>query len=334
MTSPRYRLLALTLLLFCGSPTHAHEVRPAYLQLTEVAPEQFAVLWKQPVLDNRRLPLEPQLPEECATQGSITPERTPAALLERWQIRCDLRSGSITVTGLTRTLTDVLVSIDYLEGDDHRFVLKPDQPTQDLSADTPGLWSYLTIGVEHLLFGIDHILFVVALVLYIQGLWPLLKTITAFTLAHSITLAISVLGLVSVPQAPVEAIIALSIVFLARELLLPVEHRSALTMRSPWIMAFGFGLLHGFGFAGALADIGLPREQLAGALLLFNIGIELGQLLVVALMLGVAWLLRRVLQTSQQGFGWPQTSPVTFPAALILGSIAAYWTIDRILLIV
>lgn len=330
----RGTVLALLTLLLWGNMAEAHEVRPAYLQLTEVQPEQFAVLWKQPVLDNRRLPLEPQLPEPCTTLGAITPERTPAALLERWQVRCDLRSGSIAVTGLTRTLTDVLVSVDYLEGDDHRFVLKPDQPTQDLSATTPGLWSYLAIGVEHLLFGIDHILFVVALVLYIQGLWPLLKTITAFTVAHSITLAVSVLSLLSVPQAPVEAIIALSIVFLARELLLPRERRSHLTMRSPWIMAFGFGLLHGFGFAGALADIGLPREQLAGALLLFNLGIELGQLLVVALMLAAGWLLGKMLRQPNQGFGWPQSSPVTFPAALILGSIAAYWTIDRILLIV
>lgn len=325
-------LALLASLLVASAVANAHEVRPAYLQLTEQSTGTFDVLWKQPVLDDRRLPLEPVLPDACEATTAISPERTAAALLERWSIRCDLRSGELAVTGLTRTLTDVLVSIDYLDGDDHRFVLKPDSPSQNLSDPTPGLWSYLGIGVEHLLFGIDHILFVVALVLYIPGLWSLLKTITAFTVAHSVTLAVSVLGFVSMPQAPVEAIIALSIVFLARELLLPVERRSALTMRSPWIMAFVFGLLHGFGFAGALADIGLPRDQLAGALLLFNVGIELGQLLVVALLLGCAWILRS--GAGNQGFGWPQSSPVTLPIALVLGGMAAFWTIDRILLIV
>ena len=328
------RLVIALLLLLPGGLVQAHEVRPAYLQLTETQQGQFDVLWKQPVLDNRRLPLESKLPEQCSTASAIRPERTAAALLERWSIRCDLRAGTLSVSGLTRTLTDVLVNVDYLDGDDRRFVLKPDQPGQDLSDVTPGLWSYLIIGVEHLVFGIDHILFVVALVLYIQGLWPLLKTITAFTLAHSITLALSVLGLVSVPQAPVEAIIALSILFLARELLVPASERSAITTHSPWIMAFGFGLLHGFGFAGALADIGLPREQLAGALLLFNLGIELGQLLVVAIVLAAAWLIKQWAKEPSPGFGWPQNAAITFPVALALGSIAAYWTIDRILLIV
>lgn len=329
------------LLALATASVAAHEVRPAYLQLTEQKPAEFAVLWKQPVLDNRRLPLQPVLPAQCQALTAVAPERTAAALLERWSIGCDLRAGELTVSGLTRTLTDVLVTVDYLEGDDLRFVLKPDNPTQDLSDAAPGLWSYLGIGIEHLLFGIDHILFVIALVLYIRGAWPLLKTITAFTVAHSITLALSVLGVASLPQAPVEAIIALSIVFLARELLLPPERRSAITTQRPWLMAFAFGLLHGFGFAGALADIGLPREQLAGALLLFNVGIEIGQLLVVAVMLGIGALLQRLSSGPGAGLAWPTTvlgtsqySPVTSGIALVLGSIAAYWTIDRVLLIV
>ncbi|MGI9328446.1 MAG: HupE/UreJ family protein [Pseudomonadales bacterium] len=330
------------LLLLLGWSTLAicHEVRPAYLQFQELEPEQFAVLWKQPVLDNRRLPLTPVLPEACEPLSNISPERAPAALLERWSVECDLRSGKVHISGLTRTLTDVLVSIDYLTGEDRRFVLKPDNPTQDLSDETPGIWSYLVIGIEHLLFGIDHILFVVGLVLYIQGAVPLLKTITAFTVAHSITLALSVLGVATLPQAPVEAVIALSIVFLARELMLPVEQRSALTSSRPWIMAFLFGLLHGFGFAGALADIGLPREQLAIALLLFNVGIEIGQLLVVAVMLILGFLLQRIMPTTpitamaNRQFGWPQATPVTWAMALMLGAVASYWTIDRVLLII
>ncbi len=336
------RLLSTWLLFLLGWSTLAlgHEVRPAYLQFQELEPGQFAVLWKQPVLANRRLPLTPVLPEACEPLSNISPERAPAALLERWSVKCDLRSGKVHISGLTRTLTDVLVSIDYLTDADRRFVLKPDNPTQDLSDETPGLWSYLVIGIEHLLFGIDHILFVVGLVLYIQGAVPLLKTITAFTVAHSITLALSVLGVASLPQAPVEAVIALSIVFLARELMLPLEQRSALTSSRPWIMAFLFGLLHGFGFAGALADIGLPREQLAGALLLFNVGIEIGQLLVVAAMLVLGLVLRRLMPTTASApmvhrqFGWPQATPVTWALALMLGAVASYWTIDRVLLII
>jgi hypothetical protein len=150
----------------------------------------------------------------------------------------------------------------------------------------------------------------------------LLKTITAFTIAHSVTLALSVLGLVSLPQQPVEAVIALSILFLARELMLPETQRSTLTRVRPWIMAFAFGLLHGFGFAGALVDIGLPREQLALALLLFNVGIELGQLLVIATLLSATWLLKR-LPFGQWSL-WQQSF------SIVMGAMAGYWTIDRL----
>ena len=184
------------------------------------------------------------------------------------------------------------------------------------------------IGIEHLIGGIDHVLFVIGLVLFIRSPWMLLKTITAFTIAHSITLALSILGIVSLPQAPVEAVIALSIVFLARELAQPEAQRSALTRSSPWLMAFAFGLLHGLGFAGVLREIGLPEDALFSSLLLFNVGIEIGQIIVVGILIFALWLWRKVCNGLS-------LSPrlLNSSAAYVMGSVAMYWTIDRTLLL-
>jgi hydrogenase/urease accessory protein HupE len=320
------RALAALLVLLAASQAQAHEVRPAYLQLTETAPGQFDVLWKQPLLGDRRLPLEPVLPDECVSIGNPVPEVAGAALIERWRTTCDLRAGSVAISGLSQTLTDVLVEIRYLSAEPVSQLLKPSRPSMDLASPTPQLWSYLTFGVEHLLLGLDHILFVVGLVLFIGNTWTLVKTITAFTVAHSITLACSVLGLISLPQGPVEAVIALSILFLARELVEPPERRSRITLGRPWLMAFAFGLLHGFGFAGALTEIGLPADQLAISLLLFNVGIELGQLLVIGLMLGAAAIFRQAWRHNREV--WPGRF------AWIMGSVAGFWTIDRLLVVI
>jgi hydrogenase/urease accessory protein HupE len=279
---PKHCILPILLLLSLGTmPVHGHEVRPAYLELLETAPQQFAITWKQPIAGDRRLPIDPVLPEACLIVEQALPENTGDALIQRWRT-----------------------------------------PTLNLDDDAPPVASYLFLGVDHLLFGIDHILFVIGLVLFIRDPWMLLKTITAFTIAHSMTLALSVLGLVRLPPQPVEAVIALSILFLARELMLPERQRSALTRIRPWIMAFGFGLLHGFGFAGALVDVGLPREQLALALLLFNVGIELGQLLIIAVIFTALWLLR-----SLPVGRWPLWQQ-TF--SIFMGTMAGYWTIDRL----
>ncbi|MEM1228980.1 MAG: HupE/UreJ family protein [Pseudomonadota bacterium] len=331
----RWSPWTLLFLLLLGSVVQAHEVRPAYLQFTEEGPGVFAVLWKQPVLDGRRLPLEPIYPEACQSLAPATQRRTAGALLRNERLACDLRAGTVGVDGLAQTLTDVLVAIDYADGTATRFILKPEYPTQDLAAPTPGLRSYLVIGIEHLLFGIDHILFVIALVLLIRSPRMLLLTITAFTLAHSLTLALSVLDLVRVPQAPVEAIIALSIVFLARELLRDPTAPPSLASQRPWLVAGAFGLLHGLGFAGALADIGLPQGQLAPALLLFNLGLEIGQLLVVAGMLALGALAGRWVAPGwlRRVEGGPAINAASV-LALGLGTVATYWTIDRLLLIV
>ena len=301
-------------------PASAHEVRPAYLQLDEQADGTWHILWKQPVLQDRRLPIDPVFPETCALTTTQAPELTGAALLERWSTDCDLSKANVRIQGLTRTLTDVMLQVRTADGESESYLLRPESPEVDLATAAPPAFEYLWLGVEHLLFGIDHVLFVIGLVLFIPGRMDLLKTITAFTIAHSITLALSVLEIVSVPQAPVEAIIALSILFLARELVLPEERRSALTRARPWIMALLFGLLHGLGFAGVLSEIGLPRDQLALSLLLFNVGIELGQIAVIIAVLVVMAALR-----------WVLNNRVPVPAyAWAMGCVAGMWTLERV----
>jgi len=234
-----------------------------------------------------------------------------------------LRQGHLHISGLSVTLTDVMVRIEHAAGDSDSYILRPENPTLDLGSQSAAVWSYLIIGVEHLVFGIDHVLFVVGLVLFIHNRWMLLKTVTAFTVAHSITLALSVLGWVSLEQGPVEAVIALSILFLARELLQDNAQRSALTQATPWLMAFVFGLLHGLGFAGALSDIGLPRDALWLSLLLFNLGLEIGQLMIIVLLIAVQWLLSK----------YTSTRHFVRIGAYGMGCVAAYWTIDRTLLL-
>lgn len=315
------RALVLLLALLPAHAAVAHEVRPAYLSIEETAPDVHRVTWKQPVLGELRLALEPVLPEHCEVLSEGLPEHTGAALISRWEVRCDLSHGVIFIQGLSRTLTDVMVRITGLDGGQQTYMLKPDAPALNLEDPVPPIAAYLTLGIEHLIFGIDHILFVIGLVLFIPNRWMLLKTITAFTVAHSLTLALSVLELVRLPQGPVEAVIALSILFLARELMLPEERRSALMRVRPWLMAFTFGLLHGFGFAGALADIGLPEGDLALALFLFNVGIEIGQLMVIGVMLGITWISRR--------FHTLEASVWQRAFTMLMGVAAAYWTIDR-----
>jgi hypothetical protein len=297
----------------------AHEVRPAYLQIKPAEGGGYEVLWKQPVVQNRRLPIDPVFPADCEMQDLAPPEVTPNALIHRWHTGCDLTTSTIHIEGLSVTLTDVMVKVDTRGGEHGTFILRPENPTLNLATETPGNLGYLVIGIEHLIFGIDHVLFVVGLVLLIRAPIMLLKTVTGFTVAHSITLALSVMGWVRLDQGPVEAVIALSIVFLARELLEDEAHRSRLTRAAPWIMAFVFGLLHGLGFAGALADIGLPDDDLWIALLLFNVGIEIGQLVIIAALLAGGWLLYRLWDPRRllQAGTW------------VMGSIAAFWTIDR-----
>ena len=330
----------------------AHEVRPAYLELTEVSPGRFEVLWKQPVLADaepglvRRLPLRPAFPAHCREAGRALPELTAAALLERWTVDCGavgLGGAPIEIAGLPRTLTDVLLRVRFDDGASVDHLLRPEAPRVVVSPDGGGgmaVPAYLRLGVEHLLFGFDHILFVVGLMFLVRRPLQLVQVVTAFTAAHSITLALSTLGVLTLSQRPVEAVIALSILYLAVELARGAgagradrghhgtgakgpDSAGFSLARSPWAIAFGFGLLHGFGFAGALADIGLPEQARAMALLLFNVGVEIGQLMVVGVLLALLYGLRarRV----------PVPAAVALAPIYVMGTVSAYWFVERVL---
>ena len=310
----------------------AHEVRPGYLELVETTPNQIQVVWKQPLraddspgVAGLRLRIEPRFPATCDARMSQPPQLLTGAVVERFFLDCSssIVGQTVGISGLERTLTDVLLRVELLDGTVISHLLRPQTPAFEIGSDQGSpAFAYLRLGVEHLIFGYDHILFVIGVLFLVSGALQLLKVITSFTVAHSITLALSSLGLVTLPPAPVEAVIALSLVFLASELMKPPERRSPLTTRHPWLMAFGFGLLHGFGFAGALAEIGLPKGAAALALLLFNLGVEIGQLLIVALVLA---LVRVVRATAWEPPRIAERLPI-----LAMGVLSAYWLIERV----
>ena len=320
------RLTILAVLAAASAlPAAGHEVRPAFLRLDAEAAadgaERYQVLWKTPLTAGRRLPLVPVFPPACAKSKAAVDAVAGDAVVERWQLACPqgLR-GEVAVDGLAATITDVVLHIAFADGARIATVLTPERPGLTVGGEEgTDAVSYLRLGITHMLFGFDHILFVLALLYFLQRLGPLVKAVTAFTAAHSITLGLSALALVSLPQAPVEAVIALSIVFLAVEKLRGAE--GTVTVRHTWLVAFAFGLLHGFGFAGALADIGLPRENLLLALLLFNLGVEVGQLVAVGAGLGLAWAVAKI------GLRVPRQ--VVLAPLWASGSLAAYWFVSR-----
>ncbi len=306
----------------------AHEMRPAYVEITQVDQWQFEVVWKRPQLSGRTLKLDLRFPAHCSTQQSGLDQVTGSAWISRLTLDCSpqgLSGYSITVEGLSGTMTDTLLRLRWLDGRSLNHILKPDQPALRIDREgSSGLWAYLRLGVQHLLTGFDHVLFVIGLLFLGRSAWELVRIVTSFTVAHSVTLALSALDLVRLSQTAVEAVIALSILFLAVEL--AKDDRSSILFRQPWLIAFIFGLLHGFGFAGALRDIGLPSDAMLWALLLFNIGVEIGQLMVVFAGLAVVLLLR-----SQ-----PAALPRWLPKLPIwgIGAVSAYWLIGRTALIV
>lgn len=311
---------------------------PAYFGLVETEPGRFAATWKVSVSGGLADTLTPVLPENCAIAGPprqylLDGVQMPREFrLQAGTVVCSepLAGRQFSVTGLAGTDTDVLLRVDYLDGTSFSHRLVPAAPVVTIPAD-PGVaavaGTYTVLGIEHILIGLDHLLFVLALLLIVRGTGRLVATITAFTLAHSITLAASVLEVVRLPSAAVEATIALSILFLATELVrrkdpLP-SGAPSLASRYPWIVAFTFGLLHGFGFAGVLLEIGLPGNAVPLALLFFNVGVELGQLLFIGAVLLSGWLLRSLIGQL------PATAPRF--ASYVIGSVAAYWVIERTL---
>jgi hydrogenase/urease accessory protein HupE len=322
------RLAALLLIILAlVGPAAAHELRPAYLELTEDASGHYGVLWKVPAAGDRRLGLYLRLPASCRNITEPVGVIENAAYFERWQVACDggLKGQTITIDGLRSTLTDVLARISWAEGSVEVARLTPEQPSLTLKG-AQTVWevahTYFMLGVEHILGGIDHLLFVLALMLLIRDPWMLVKTITAFTLAHSITLTGAALGYLSLPQVPVEAVIALSIAFVARELILMKPGERRLSEAYPWAVAFSFGLLHGFGFAGALKEIGLPQGDVPLALLTFNLGVEAGQLVFVAAMVVIY---RAAIIMTRLPFPQLRTA-----MAYGIGTAAIFWLLTRL----
>ncbi len=314
-------------LLFIPVSMTAHEIRPAYLQIIQISDTSYEVFWKVPSMGDAVPRIQPVFPKSFVLETSKNPNQIPGSVIYYYSLNSNepLRGQVLYIQGLNKTLIDVLVNIKYLNGEHATFMLQADKDSQLIPGETDSfdvIKTYSILGIEHILLGIDHLLFVLALILITKGKWKILKTITAFTLAHSITLSLAALGYVNFPSAPVEAVIALSIVFLAVELVNNLNGKQTLTSRKPWIVAFSFGLLHGFGFAGALAAIGLPQQDIPLALAFFNVGVEIGQLIFVVAVLGTLKLLSIYKK-------WPAYSK-KIPAYAI-GSIAAFWMIQRVI---
>ena len=330
MTRALRRLLAcVATLLLVAAPLAAHELQPGFLDLRETSPGKYDVLWKLPSLgsSDARMPLMPVFPESCRQLGEARSDRAGTAWVFTARLECEggLAGQTLAVEGLEAFVTDVLVRVQHADGSVETHVLKAVQPQVTLrsAGDTRrGVGAYLYLGIEHILLGIDHLLFVLGLLLIVRDRWMLVKTVTAFTVAHSITLAIATFGIASIAPAPLNAAIALSILFLGPEIVRRWRGESSFTIRHPWVVAFAFGLLHGFGFASGLAALGLPKGEIPLALLLFNVGVEIGQLAFVLLIL----LLERAFRLLQ--IHWPVL--IARLPGYVVGSLGAFWTIQRV----
>lgn len=369
--SPVQFFVLLFLGVFLFAPAgRAHESRPAYLEIKEIAPGQFSVLWRTPVLAGMRLPLVLKLPDDVKNLKEPLVQELGDSLVERRWIdagRDGLAGKRVEFVGLQFTITDAIVHVQLLDGRILQTIARPSQPWIEIAASQSWwevLGTYMVEGMRHILFGADHLLFVLGLLLIVNNGWMLVKTVTAFTVAHSITLAVATLGYAEAPVLPLNAAIALSILFLGPEIVkeraarcairdtgyeirdtryemrdtgyaIPesgshpasrTSHPESLTIRYPWVVAFAFGLLHGFGFASALTGAGLPRGDLPLALLSFNVGVEVGQLGFVALVVALERSFR-VLEIA-----WPRL--VQKLPGYTVGSFGAYWTIQRVTMMI
>jgi hypothetical protein len=351
---------------FCLPAAQGHESRPAYLEIKETAAGQYSVLWRTPVLAGMRLPLVLTMPDGVRDLKKPVVQELTDSLVERRSIDAGskgLAGKRLEITGLQLTITDALVRIELLDGRTMQTIVRPSQPWVEIAA-SQSRWevmgAYIVEGIRHILFGADHLLFVLGLLLIVGSGWMLVKTVTAFTVAHSITLAIATLGYAQAPALPLNAAIALSILFLGPEIVKQNNARggirdagcgigeqesrisnlvprtshppsrdsnpASLTIRYPWVVAFAFGLLHGFGFASAMTSAGLPRQDLPLALLSFNVGVEVGQLGFVALVLAME---RSFPILEIRWPRWAQALP-----GYTVGTLGAFWTIQRVAVMV
>jgi hydrogenase/urease accessory protein HupE len=314
----------------------AHEVRPAYLEITEPAHGSYTIVWKQPVVGDMALHLIPHLSNGWLDKAPTAVDATPFYLLKVWRVRSDIRSPlesqTLRVEGLDRSITDVLVRVNVEGQRPLQALVQPADPELVLSFTSSGglrLPAYFVLGIEHILTGADHLCFVLGLMLLVGINWQLLKAVTAFTVAHSITLGLAALGYVHLPSAVIESLVAMSILFLAVELVRARRGEQSLTVRLPWLIAFTFGLLHGLAFAGALAEVGLPPHEIPLALFLFNVGVETGQILFIMAAAAVVWTVRQLSAGAPRW--WREWRGELAPYAI--GTFAAFWFIERLAVI-
>ena len=324
-------LLAFLLLagLYSAMQVNADEIRPALLDIKEQNTGLFVVTWKVPKRGDRVLAITPQLPGSLSVLGSPTVQDIPGARIEHATYKNNgesLTGQTIVIDGLSAVQTDVLLLIQLQDGTQHSAILRPGSPEFTIPLEASKLevaGDYWRMGTIHILEGVDHLLFVLALIMIVNGLRSLLWAVTAFTVAHSITLAMATLGVVHVPSAPTEAIIALSIVFLAAEIIHKHNGVISISERYPWLIAFIFGLFHGLGFAGALSEIGVPQHEVPLALFMFNVGVETGQMMFIAVVVSLMYVLWKL------PVKFPQSAWRLMPYSI--GSLAAFWTIERTL---
>ena len=322
--------VGLLLLVFASFFTQAfaHELQPSSLEVRQLTQDRYEVIWRAPIYYKKPHPAKLQLPEHWQTVGEPTVKQLPDSALHRRVVSVPngaIDGGVIRFIGLETTITDVFARFIWLDGSQTTAMARPSQPFIEIVAQRSA-WQvagdYTVLGVEHILSGFDHLTFVFALLLIVSGARRLLITVTSFTLAHSITLAAATLGMMWVPGPPIEATIALSILFLASELVKVNRGQASMTAKYPWVVAFVFGLLHGFGFAGALSNVGLPQNEVPLALLMFNVGVELGQLFFVIVIIFLIMVLRKV------HIKWPVW--IHQLPAYSIGGIAAFWLIERV----
>lgn len=323
-------LLLIAAALIPQTPAWADDFRPAYLQLSAENAETYDVLWKVPAIDEDRiLKVRPKFPPGTVVLTPPLSSYAEGVAVQRWRIAVagGLEGKAIGFPGLSETRTDVLARLTRFDGSVQLERILAIDPAFVVEA-SPGpfevVQTYTVLGIEHILTGFDHLCFVLALMLLVRGYRRLIWTVTAFTFAHSLTLALATLEVVRVSGPPVEATIALSIMFVASEIIQAQRGREGLAARQPWLVAFAFGLLHGLGFAGALAEVGLPQNNIPLALLFFNIGVEIGQLSFIVAVLAVARLARLIVA------GRIQPRRLVPVPAYLIGGVASYWAIDRI----
>ncbi len=315
------------LLALPAAPAQAHTSLPAYLGLNELAPGTFAVVWRVPAVEGPPPAIFPVLPAHCTVPDIPTEVELPGSVVTNGVVACGetgLAGQTVAIDGLRVTIMDALVRIAFADGTSVTQILRPQEPSFVVGGQSNRRvdgWGYFRLGVDHILSGIDHLLFVFGVLWIVAGLRRLLEAITAFTVAHSITLGLATLGFVRVPPAPVEALVALSIVFLAVEIAQHDGGAESLTYRRPWVVAFAFGLLHGFGFAGTLSQIGIPPGDIPLALLSFNLGVEAGQLAFIAAALALLASLRTLEIRPRP---WMRAAP-----AYTIGPLASFWFLQR-----